>query len=160
LQLNAVFSWLDARYSNFSTASVPSALKPFLVGSLRYDPVRGTYDASGNYLNYAPRFSGLLGAEYNWQLASAWALFVHSDISYQSRAYFDPSNSPLQSQGGYAVWNASAGLRSREDGWLIELWGRNLADKPYLVAIVASSLEPAGVAGPPRTFGIRISKSW
>jgi hypothetical protein len=28
------------------------------------------------------------------------------------------------------------------------------------VAIVASSLEPAGVAGPPRTFGIRISKSW
>jgi hypothetical protein len=54
LQLNAVFSWLDARYSNFSTASVPSALKPFLVGSPRYDPVRGTYDASGNYLNYAP----------------------------------------------------------------------------------------------------------
>jgi iron complex outermembrane receptor protein len=159
-QLNAVLSWLDAHYTAFSNASVPNALKPFLAGSPQYNAALGTYDASGNDLNYAPHFSGLLGGQYNWQLTSDASLFVHADVSYQDRDYFDPSNSALQSQSAYAVWDASTGYSVQSEGWQVELWGKNLANRQYLIAMVASSLEPAGVAAPPRTFGIRVSKKW
>lgn len=160
LQVNAQFSYLDARYSSFPTASVPSALTQYIVGSPGYDAARGTYDASGNYLNYAPRFSGSLRAEYDWRLRSSNLVFASGDISYQSRTYYDPSNSLLLSEGGYPLLNATAGYRVDSTGWRFELWGKNLADRQYLVAMAASSLEPAGVAGPPRTFGIRVDKQW
>jgi iron complex outermembrane recepter protein len=159
-QVSTVLSWLDARYSNFTSASVPSALKQFLVGDPRYNAALATYDASDNHLNYAPRFSGLVRAEYTWQLGSDQNLFASTDVAYQGQTFYDPSNSRLQSQGGYSIWNAAMGYRSQANGWRVELWGRNLADKQYLTALVASSLEPAGVAGAPRTFGVRVSKTW
>jgi iron complex outermembrane recepter protein len=160
LQLTSVLSWLDARYSKFTSASVPSALKAYLVGEPRYNAAEGTYDASGNYLDSAPRFSGMVGGQYNWRLSSGDSLFAHADVSYQSRVYFDPSNSLLQSQGGYTLLNASAGYVAPRGGWRFELWGRNLAQKQYYIATSAASLEPAGVAARPRTFGVRISKQW
>jgi iron complex outermembrane recepter protein len=159
-QLNGTLSYLDARYSKFLSASVPSALKQFLVGEPEFDAATATYNASGNYLNYAPRFSGSIGGEYDWQLPGQASLFARTDVAYQSREFFDPSNSLLMSEGGYALYNASVGYRSQSKGWMIELWGRNIADKQYLIAMAASSLEPAGVAAPPRTFGVRLAKKW
>jgi iron complex outermembrane recepter protein len=159
-QVNAEVSYLDARYSSFPDASVPSALKQFVVGDPNYDSTRSTYDASGNYLNYAPRYSGSVRGQYDWRLSSTAALFARGDVYYQSRTYYDPSNSLLLSQAGYPLVNASLGYRSDVNGWTFELWGKNLADRQYLIAMAASSLEPAGVAGAPRTFGIRIGKRW
>jgi iron complex outermembrane receptor protein len=131
-----------------------------VVGAPNYNAVGGTYDASGNYLNFAPRFSGSVSGQYDWKLTSDTSLFARADVYYQSRDFYDPSNSLLLSEGGYALYDASAGYRSQSNGWLVELWGKNLANKQYLVAMAASSLEPAGVAAPPRTFGIRVGKKW
>jgi iron complex outermembrane receptor protein len=159
-RVNGVFSYLDARYDHFLNASVPSALKQFLGDAPQYSAATGTYNASGNYLNYAPRFSGSVGGQYDWKFTSDSSFFARGDVYYQSREFYDPSNSDLLSEGGYALYGASAGYRSQANGWLVELWGKNLADKQYLIAMAASSLEPSGVAAPPRTFGVRIDKKW
>ena len=159
-QLNGELSWLDARYSKFPGATVPSGLIGILMDSPRYDPVTKTYDASGDYLNYAPKFSGSFGGQYNWHLKASGELFVRADASYQSREYFDPSNAPVLTQGAYGVVNGFLGFKSSSGSWMFELWGKNLTNRQYLIAMVANSVEPSGVAAAPRTYGLRVSKQW
>ena len=46
------------------------------------------------------------------------------------------------------------------DNWQGQLWVKNLTDKQYLFGAAANGLVPTGEAGAPRTFGIRITKSF
>jgi iron complex outermembrane receptor protein len=159
-RVDANVSLLDARYTSFPGAAVPGALQPFEVGNSRYNPVEGTYDASGNYLNQAPRVSGTVAGQYDWSVGSGATVYARVEEYYQTRVYYDPSNSPLQSQGAYATLNTSVGFVSKDGHWRTQLWAKNLADKHYIIATLANGVEPAGIAAPPRTFGVRVVKTW
>jgi iron complex outermembrane receptor protein len=76
---------------------------------------------------------------------------------YQSLQYFDPFNYGATSSPGYAVLDASFGIV--RDRWSLDLWGRNLTNRLYLV----EAQEQYGFNsyeygfGAPRTFGLRVS---
>ncbi len=153
-------SLLSAKYKSFPSAAALAALAPYLVGDPRYNQAAGTYNATDNRLNSSPRSSGSVAAEYDYHLASGAMIYARADVFFQARVFYDASNSRLQSQGAYHLFDASIGFNTADERWKLQLWSRNLADKRYLIATLGNGLQPAGLAGNPRTFGGRISYSF
>jgi iron complex outermembrane recepter protein len=159
LTLAASGSWLDARYVSFPRASVPAPAKPFVIGSPLYNATLGTYDAADNYLNNAPRRSLALSAEYNHLLPSSAATFIRGESYWQDKVFFDPTNTGIYRQGPYSLYNASLGYVSANAQWRAEMFGKNLLNKQYLTVISAVATA-GGAPGPPRTYGIRLTRNW
>ena len=158
--LDANASWLNARYSTFTSSSVAAALKPFLAGNPRYNAVLGTYDASGNKLNQAPRFSGTIAATNDFNLASGAVVTLRGDVYYSERVYYDPQNTVYTSQGPYAVVNAQLSYTTPSKKWQVILYGKNIANRLYLYAFQANGVEPAGFGSAPRTYGVRVNTTF
>jgi iron complex outermembrane receptor protein len=158
LVLTANYSLLDAHYSNFREASVPGALAPFLVGSPRLN-ANGTFDATGNRLNAAPRDSASATGQYNWNLGGG-VTFLRAEYYWQSRVFYDPSNALIMSQKAYGITNVFLGYDNENGRWGVHLFAKNIGDTHYLSAVVANGVEPAGQAAPPRTYGVQMSKSF
>lgn len=159
LTLTASYAYLDASYRDFTTASVPNQLIPYLTGDPRFNPATRTYNASGNRLNAAPKSQFTGSAQFNFDLAGGTA-FVRGDYYYQSRVHYDPSNVGIMSQKSYDLVGASVGWTSADREWNVSLIGKNLTDEQYLVTIAANGLVPAGLAGAPRTVALQLTKSW
>lgn len=160
LQFTWNFSALDAKYVSYPGASVQAAL----VGFVPHETCVGlncTIDASGNFLNAAPRFSTLVAVDYAPQISASWEGLAHIDYSWRDRAYFDPSNVAVMSQGPYGLVNGQLGMRGGPArAWSAQLWVRNLTDAKYYVTTAASGVTPNGLAGDPRTFGVRLTYTW
>jgi iron complex outermembrane receptor protein len=158
LQLTVNFSALDAKYDEYTGASVPAALTRFVSNSTCVGTAC-TLDASGNYLNAAPKYTALVAADYA-RIMSGLAWSAHVDYAWRDRAYFDPSNVTVMSQGPYGLVNAQVGLGGAGAAWRAQLWGKNLADTKYYVITSASGVTPNGLAGDPRTYGLRVIFDW
>ena len=158
-RIDANLSGLNARYVSFPTASVPAALAPFLLRPAvdpRYDTTSGNYNAAGHRLNQAPTISGTVAAQNDFKLQSGGTITARADVYFQGRAFYEPTNATVLSQAPYALINAQLGYTSESGAWSVRLWAKNLADKHYLFAFQAPGVEPAGIAAPPRTFGVRL----
>ncbi|MDB5583000.1 MAG: TonB-dependent receptor [Bradyrhizobium sp.] len=156
LRLTGIFSILDPRYVNFPASSVPNGLVGRVTGaSCAGTPSVCTVDASGNYLTSAPRRSGLIAVDYDTHY-NGFGFNIHGDMTARSRAFFDASNSPLLSQPGYHLFNASVSLTDPSSHYTVELWGRNLGNKQYFVVVSGAGSVPGGVVGDPLTFGVRV----
>jgi iron complex outermembrane receptor protein len=157
LRLTANFAFLQAEYNSFPRASIPGGLAAYVpnqncVGALC------TFNASGNRLDNAPRYSGMVALDYSPQVGR-YELNAHVDVAWRSRAFFDASNVPLSSQEAYALVNASLGY-GQDRGWRLEAYIRNLFDKGYYQTVSGNGLAPGGIVGDPRTFGLRASFDW
>jgi iron complex outermembrane receptor protein len=158
LVLTANYSILHANYDTFTNAAVPGALGPYLVGNPNYNAATHTYNASGNQLNDAPRSSYTLSAEYDQPIRTG-KLFARVQDFWQGKVFFDPSNSPYQEQRSYSLLNLSVGYTDTKGVWTAQLMARNLRNAQYLTTIAANGVEPAGLAGPPRTISVELTKS-
>jgi iron complex outermembrane receptor protein len=160
LALTANLSVLDATYSSFPLAAVPVALVPFVENSPNFNAKTGTYDAGGNYLDNAPRFSASVIAQYTERMSSLGSIYEQAEYSWRDRTYYDPSNANIMSQGAYGLVNLSLGYVSLNNHWTGRLFVNNVTDKQYLTLTLASSVVPTGVVGVPRTFGITMAYKW
>jgi iron complex outermembrane receptor protein len=142
-------TYLDTHYSRYLTTD------PLY-------PALGIQDLSGRTLTQAPKWS-LNGSVQQYWLIGESKLTARAEAQYVSRVYFTPFNSPVLSQGGYTVANASLRLEVRKN-WSLEAYVRNLGDK----RAVAQSSSASGLWGspviatliPPRTFGLRAGYSF
>ena len=159
LTLTANYALLDAEYRAFGNASVPNQLVPFVTGDSRFNAATRTYNASGNRLNAAPKGQLSGSATLNVDLAGG-NVFLRGEYYYQSRVFYDASNAPIFSQRPYDLVNASVGWTSADRDWTLQVIGKNLADKQYLITIAANGLVPAGLAGAPRTVAVQLTKNF
>jgi iron complex outermembrane receptor protein len=139
LQLGGNLAYLDAKYENYT-----SALRP---GNIRFD-------ASGNRLNLAPKWSYTLHAQVDAPIGEGSA-FARAEYSHRTRQFFTASNSGFDVQSGYGLINASAGYTFPGDRLQLILFGRNLADKEYVTSTASFASGIVGRVGEPRTYGIR-----
>lgn len=87
-------------------------------------------DGNGLDLDHAPRWSGGVGATYQWSLGgSGLSAFVHGDVGFKDRYY--TTNNLSQSQGAYELANARIGIRGPDEKWEISAWCRNCFDTSY-----------------------------
>ncbi|MCR8923143.1 TonB-dependent receptor [Dasania sp. GY-MA-18] len=105
LQFNA--GWLDAEYDKFEP------------------------DNSGNQISLTPKsqFSGLV--RYDIELDSGAIVALQTDVSWQSKTYFQPTNEKFLEEDAYALWGARVSYRSADSRWTTALFAKNLTDKEY-----------------------------
>jgi iron complex outermembrane receptor protein len=147
LTLNA--SYLDAKYLDFTTAD-PSRL------------YLGPLNLAGNTLDYAPKYKidGLVGYTFHTGIGT---ITPQLDVSRTDRVYFSQFNLAQVSQPAWTDVSAYVSY-VLNTGWSVNAYGKNLTNKTYIVgATVASSLfgfPVVGQAGPPRTYGVQVTKKF
>jgi iron complex outermembrane recepter protein len=161
LTLTANLALLDAKYSSYPQDPLSPAIIAAVGNSPKYNPVTKTYNAAGNYLDAAPRSSFTVGAAYDQPYT--WGdLSGRVEYYWQDKIYFDPTNVLAQGQAAYGLINLNVGYTSLDEKWDVRLIGRNVANKQYSLSVLDSSTTFAseGLAGPPRTVLLRVTRSW
>jgi len=146
LELTANAAYLDARYSRYPNAFVTTF---------------GNFDASGNRLNNAPRWSATVGGSYTFDLAQSGKIAIGADAHLQSRVFFTAANDGVglihgypEQQGGYGIVNARIGWTSMDGRYEARLIGTNLLNRDYIVGTANYTAAIAARQGRPReVFG-------
>jgi len=159
LTLTAGATVLDSEYNNFVNYSVPGGLTAYLMGNPNYNSTSQAYNASGNQLIDAPKFSLNLSGQKDFDLANGADLFVRAEYQYTSLTYLDPTNLPISTRPAFSLVNASIGYSPAHSHWTIALWGKNLADTMYVNGFSAGSFVEDAVSDP-RTFGVRVNYTY
>ena len=138
LQFLGIFSWLDAVYGP-------------------YVSVEG--DATGNRLRDAPNWSGSGAVIYEIQPAAIGNVSVRGDVSWQSRVFFTPYNTPVHSQPAYALVHARATFVPRSGRWEASVYVRNLGRQEYVTATwnATGGVAISGRPGEPRHWGTQFT---
>jgi iron complex outermembrane recepter protein len=120
------------------------------------DALRG--NLSGKRLDKAPSIQLSGSARYETSVSSDWSAHIGSDISYQSKIFFSPTNvSPLV-RTAYALVNAEIGADHQSNGFGLSVFVKNLTDHRYLqdVSDVSSFGNYLLFYNEPRTFGVTL----
>lgn len=148
--LNAAGSWLHARFKSFQ--SLDDAR-----------PQLGLIDLDGEQLPHAPDFSGTLGAEYRAELGGGLlsSLTLRGDVSYKDRIVLRYFGTPNDSQNGFALVNLSATIADAGERTRLRVFVNNLTDKAYRQnATYLATGAYYGNYGPPRTWGVQLSRDF
>ncbi len=157
---------LHARFDDFlaspTNGNASLSACPATETSTSVDPTTGlpvsvtNCQLKGNMLPQAPNATLAVGYEHSWKLPNDAGLRLRLEGKYQTKQYFDSFNFNDTQQDGYGELNAYFGYSTEK--WRINLFGRNLADKVYLVD--ATEVTTGGAHtyrygfGAPRTFGV------
>ena len=177
LSVNASASYVDSVITGGAENLQCDTSYPF-AGSAPPDSSGPFSDASHRTCN----FDGLTlpnAPKWQWSLAARWeqpvpgrdlSWFVAGNVTAESSQYLDPSLDPRSLQPGYALWGALLGVQAPDGRWRVQLWGRNLTDRRYILAaapqtqaalVSAGGTKAAngfiGWLGQPRTFGIELT---
>ena len=149
LTFHANLAYLDARYREYLNAFVPAF---------------GSFDASGNRLNNAPRWSSTLGAQYAIDLGNSGTIEIGADVHLQSKIFFTAANDGVgavtgypEQQKGYSLVNARVGWKSEDDRWGFNLIASNLADRNYYVGTANYTPAISARQGRPREIVGQVS---
>lgn len=149
LLMNLSLSYLDARYTEFTT------LDPG-------QPLLGPQDLSGNQLQYAPSWK--IGGDISYTIDTEIGAFTpRLDLTWTDDVYFSQFNEPFTSQDAYLLSNLFLDWDSG-DGWKANVFVRNLGDERYAIAGVRSTLivggHVTGTLAEPRTYGVSLTREF
>jgi iron complex outermembrane receptor protein len=109
-------------------------------------------------LPLTPELTASFGAQYTLPLFDG-ELALRSDYSYRSEVWYEATNTPINRQGGYGLWNARASWSADTGTWGVSLYGLNLGDKEYYTNVQdvtgALGIAFASVSAP-REWGVEV----
>lgn len=139
-------TWLDGVFLNFTSL----------------DAVTGAnVNLNDRPLPYAPHFTFNAGAQYRIDFGGTLvsSLILEGNVLYTTRIvllYYN--DSPYDSQPAYAVGNLSATLTDRSGKTHFTAFVDNVGNSLYYQRVGNFGLGYMGNYGPPRTFGVRLSR--
>ena len=136
--------WTRARYTDFELCDA--------------SPVAS---CTGNEMQYAPDWTGAARVDYRRPIAGGHEIFAGLDVNYTGEMYFTPTNAADSLREALWLTNGEVGV-AFSDGTRVALWGRNLTNEQYFTAYTEPGLSPVSTyaLGLPRTWGVRLSKSF
>jgi iron complex outermembrane recepter protein len=155
--------YLDAKFTNFLQSTI-SPLNPAVFPNCSANLAAQNCQLAGNTLAFSPRFIVALGFEHSWYevLDGTVTFAVRSHL--QTKEYFDAFNLPDTTMGGYTKTDLNLIYESAKGGWKVDAYVRNIENSTILTDSqpVATGGLNSNVYGfaPPRTFGVKISKSF
>jgi iron complex outermembrane receptor protein len=99
-------------------------------------------DASGAPLDNAPRWTGTLQIQYDYDLTGYLRSYFSANGYYRSKANFSTNNNPYTQVPGYGTLDARVGLAANDGTWRVGLYVNNILDRRF-----ASSIQSAPVQG-------------
>ncbi len=133
-------------------------------------------DLSGRRATFAPKWTGNLGVEYaSSPFAGGFTASVRGDMNFSSRYYSTNDLNPQGVVDGVTLYGGRVTLTSPDRSWSVALFGDNLANEKYfkgskfaqtLDAILGVRVPATGATllrgflGAPRTYGVRLAKTF
>lgn len=108
-------------------------------------------DASGNRMIRSPDWTGNLGIDGNFDVASG-KLNLNANVYYSSKLYFDAANN--NEQKAYAVVNLRAAWTDPSDHVTLSAYVNNLTDKAYIAQVLPNGPGTGVAWNPPRVIGV------
>ncbi|MDZ4728989.1 MAG: TonB-dependent receptor [Xanthomonadales bacterium] len=107
-----------------------------------------------------PTFSGSLIASYQaTNVSGSVRPFAEMDYSYRSEVELALANNIAETEDGYGLLGARAGVRTTDDKWEFSAWVRNATDKLYKASSfgAGSTFLPGRIVyAEPRTYGLTL----
>jgi iron complex outermembrane receptor protein len=121
-------------------------------------PVSGLPLLAASRLSFAPLWSGSLAGTYRKDVGNGFAVRATLAGKYSSSYNTGSDLAPEKVQQGFWLANGSVGLDA-EQGWSLELWGRNLFDEHYTQVAFGAPFQTGTIGaflGAPRTVGVTL----
>jgi iron complex outermembrane receptor protein len=138
LTFTANGSILDAKYTSFPNGDVVDGV------SISY---------TGHTIENTPRWTAALLSDYRQPVTRGFAV-ANLTVTYTGDTDLEPDNLPLNHAGGYALFDGRAGFENKDGSVGVYLWGKNMANKGYLVLSRQFAGLDQVLYGEPRTYGI------
>lgn len=109
-------------------------------------------------LQRAPKHAFSIGPRYTQDIGDRGAIEYGVNYSYRSKIFDDPDNNlgevrpPRKLVDAYISWSDAS------DSWNVRLWSKNLFDEIYYNRISDSFGAIAVTLGPPRQFGVTVTR--
>ncbi|WP_034827700.1 TonB-dependent receptor [Hyphomonas pacifica] len=123
-------------------------------------------DLDGNKLPGTPDMTLSLGAEYTWETVSNsnWDVRIRADYYYQADSYSRMWNTARDKLDSWENLNLSLQFYNDPSQIQVELFGKNVMDQDNITGAYltddSSGLFTNAYYNEPRTYGIRVSKTW
>lgn len=114
-------------------------------------------DIGGEAFPFAPKWQGVLDAEYRFEVGGDRKVFLGASGSAQTHAYSEIGEIPETYNKGYATLDLRAGLRGSEDRWSLTLWAQNVTNTYYWSDATKYHDTFVRFTGMPRTFGMTVA---
>lgn len=114
---------------------------------------------AGNTFRLTPKHSFSVGFNYNPTVSTKIDLYLRPSYTYKSKVFFEETNLPNISQGGYGLLNIRTGLTVRKK-YEIGLFMTNLFDKKYIIDAGNTGGAfgiPTFIAGAPQFYGVQMA---
>ena len=155
LSLTLGFEYLHDRFTDFPDATIAI---PLPGGGTAF--TRG--DVRGNRLGLAPDFTANLGVDYKLAPALIPAALgsVTANVTYAFNDgwYAEPEN--RLRQPSYNLVNSSVSWSSANELNKVTVWGNNLSNSQYTVALASQDTGDFAIYAPPRTYGIKYQRKF
>jgi iron complex outermembrane receptor protein len=147
--LNGSFTYSKTRFTDYVTAcpnfilaqgNAAVASQCNAPGSVAGTPL---FQARGEPLSGAPRYSATAGADFNQPIGDHLLLDASLNYYYRSRVQYDVGN-PWSSQPGYSTVGGTIGFGDANDKWRAAIFVRNLFDKHFVSSVIGLPFSDPG----------------
>ncbi len=159
--IDANVALLDAEYDDFPGAPAPTPrpatctpVPTTLPGTPTGGNLNCNINAAGLPMIRSPKFTGSLGARYEWS-TSAGTFTIGANYFHSAGFAFVPDNRLRQVP--YDLINAQVSWRSPSDRFGVAIFGRNLLDEEYYANRISGGGGDTYSAAAPLTAGITLS---
>jgi iron complex outermembrane recepter protein len=145
LDLTVNASWLNAKYTSFSTTS---------------DGV--TQDYAGRFLNRAPEFTATVAAQYAIEAAGVGIFTPRAEYRHVAQVFYSQDNVQPQGADAYNEVNLKVRYEPMEGHWNLTAFVNDLTNKQFRTHTFPGNL-PGQVASSystPRIFGLQGQYTW
>lgn len=116
----------------------------------------------GEPLSRAPDWSGVASLRYATQLGE-YAFSANLIAAYADDQNIGANADPEAEQGSTTKVDAQMSLATADQNWMLTLWGKNIFEEDYNVAIFTSPLQAGSYSafrGQPRTYGLTVRRQF
>ena len=123
-------------------------------------PPVGPKCLQGRTITQAPKWTFTGSIAYETPVMNTIVGFFGINANYRSQYNTGSNLADVKIQHGFMLANGRVGLRTDDDAWQFEVWGRNLLDKHYMVVAFDSVAQSGNFnvfPGEPATYGVTLT---
>lgn len=158
LNLSASATYLDAKVSKYEGVVGAHTEGPLLVAD--------TASFSGVRLPFAPKLQYNIRADYDFPVSDTLAAFIGIGVNGQSKTIGVLARTDSDAFGvpasAYTIEartlvNGNIGIRSADDRWKFQIWGKNIFNKFYWTNVIQAYDNLMRYAGRPAEYGVSVA---
>ncbi|MGE0596161.1 MAG: TonB-dependent receptor [Hyphomonadaceae bacterium] len=114
----------------------------------------------GESFPYTPEYQIVADARYSWGLSDNLDAFVSTNINYRSETTAGFGRIPILDIDEYTLVDLQGGVSAVDGSWQVVGYVRNVTDEYYWTNMARINDTVRRFTGMPRTYGIRVSRSF